>query len=304
MEELKTKHGDDPQQLQQEQMGLYKELGVNPLGGCLPLIAQMPVLFALYATFQGTPFADQKYQLNLQVVPTTQQREEKNQSGPHNIYLDPKNHVAVLIRPSEAKLPIGQSLDFQVLKEDGTPFTGQPGGRAIYWKIQSGSEHIKLEGNRLVAVSEGSAIVDAFVPGIAAKEPFLFIKGLGEVGLNSEAGIHWDILVMIVLYGGTLLVNQIIMERYNPLMTEQQRQTGKITPVVVTGMFLFFPFPAGVLLYMLVGNFFQIAQTFLLYREPLPEGIQKMQTDLDRTNRTDAAPIPFEKNSRRKRKKP
>jgi YidC/Oxa1 family membrane protein insertase len=46
--ELQQKYGKDKQTLQTEQMKLYKEAGVNPLGGCLPLLIQMPILFALY----------------------------------------------------------------------------------------------------------------------------------------------------------------------------------------------------------------------------------------------------------------
>ena len=44
----------DQQRQQQEIMGLYKEHGVNPLGGCLPLLIPMPVLFALFFVFANT----------------------------------------------------------------------------------------------------------------------------------------------------------------------------------------------------------------------------------------------------------
>lgn len=45
---LKEKHKGDPQQLNREVMALYRRQGVNPLSGCLPLIVQIPVFFALY----------------------------------------------------------------------------------------------------------------------------------------------------------------------------------------------------------------------------------------------------------------
>ncbi|MGB5240190.1 MAG: membrane protein insertase YidC, partial [Prochlorococcaceae cyanobacterium] len=54
----------------------------------------------------------------------------------------------------------------------------------------------------------------------------------------------------------------------------QQSTANKITPGMITGMFLFFPLPAGVLLYMVVANIFQGLQTFLLSREALPENLQ------------------------------
>jgi YidC/Oxa1 family membrane protein insertase len=54
MKELQEKHKENPQRLQQEMMKLYKEHGVNPLGGCLPMLIPMPVLFALFFVFQNT----------------------------------------------------------------------------------------------------------------------------------------------------------------------------------------------------------------------------------------------------------
>jgi YidC/Oxa1 family membrane protein insertase len=48
MKEMQEKYKGDREKLAQEQMKLYKEHGVNPLGGCLPMIVQMPIWFALY----------------------------------------------------------------------------------------------------------------------------------------------------------------------------------------------------------------------------------------------------------------
>ncbi|MFA6242863.1 MAG: membrane protein insertase YidC [Candidatus Hydrogenedentales bacterium] len=48
MEKLKEKYKDSPQELQQQIMLMYKERGVNPLGGCLPMLLQLPVFIALY----------------------------------------------------------------------------------------------------------------------------------------------------------------------------------------------------------------------------------------------------------------
>ncbi len=51
---LKEKYKDDPKRLNEETMKLYKELGVNPLGGCLPLLIQMPILIAMFNLFRTT----------------------------------------------------------------------------------------------------------------------------------------------------------------------------------------------------------------------------------------------------------
>jgi len=51
---IQDRYKNDPQKLQQEMMRLYKEHGVNPLGGCLPMLIPMPVLFALFFVFANT----------------------------------------------------------------------------------------------------------------------------------------------------------------------------------------------------------------------------------------------------------
>jgi YidC/Oxa1 family membrane protein insertase len=54
--ELRKKYKNDPQKQQQEMMALYREHGINPLGGlsgCLPALLQFPILTALYYTFYG-----------------------------------------------------------------------------------------------------------------------------------------------------------------------------------------------------------------------------------------------------------
>lgn len=52
--ELREKHKDDQQKQNMEMMKIYKEYGVNPAGGCLPMVLQMPILFALFTIFRST----------------------------------------------------------------------------------------------------------------------------------------------------------------------------------------------------------------------------------------------------------
>ncbi len=52
--ELKEKYKSDPQRMNKETMKLYKEHGINPLGGCLPMLLQLPLLGALFIVFRST----------------------------------------------------------------------------------------------------------------------------------------------------------------------------------------------------------------------------------------------------------
>jgi YidC/Oxa1 family membrane protein insertase len=51
---IKEKHKDDPTKMNKMIMNLYKEEKINPAGGCLPLILQLPILYALFGVFRST----------------------------------------------------------------------------------------------------------------------------------------------------------------------------------------------------------------------------------------------------------
>jgi len=54
MTELREKYKDDQQKQNAEMMKLYRDYGINPAGGCLPMLLQMPILFALFTIFRST----------------------------------------------------------------------------------------------------------------------------------------------------------------------------------------------------------------------------------------------------------
>ncbi len=54
LDEIKEKFGEDMTKIQQEQMKLYQQAGVNPISGCIPLMLQMPILFAMFYLFPNS----------------------------------------------------------------------------------------------------------------------------------------------------------------------------------------------------------------------------------------------------------
>lgn len=54
MQELKEKYGDDKQKINMEMMNLYRQYGINPAGGCLPMLIQLPIFFAFFYMLQTT----------------------------------------------------------------------------------------------------------------------------------------------------------------------------------------------------------------------------------------------------------
>jgi YidC/Oxa1 family membrane protein insertase len=283
--EIRSKHANNPQKQQEELGKLMQEFG-SPLAGCLPLLVQMPILFALFATLRGSPFADVPYTFNVKVLPAEQIAtvEPKPFNSPsHSIFLSSSNHVPVIgTLEKGTKLGVGDTTTVNLHTKEGTSFTSvlagaENGSRfAPSWSVTKGEGVVSVDQNgTITALAAGDATVEAKVPGLAARTGFLFIQALGQVGFMGDGGINWDIAFLVAAFGASLFISQILSGMGMPA-NPQQATANKITPVMITAMFLFFPLPAGVLLYMVVANIFQALQTFLLSREALPDNLQKI----------------------------
>ena len=281
--EIKAKHASNPQKQQEELGSLMKEFG-SPLAGCLPLVVQMPILFALFATLRGSPFADVPYTLNLKVLPAEQIAavEPKPFNSPsHSIFVTETNHVPVIASlESGTKLGVGDKPQVQLHTKAGDSFAsvlqGVDNGDTFKptWSVTKGDSVVSVDQNgTITALAPGDATVEGKIPGLAARSGFLFIKALGQVGFMTDGAVNWDIAILVAGFGASLFASQILSGMGMPA-NPQQSTANKITPVMITGMFLFFPLPAGVLLYMVIANIFQALQTFLLSREALPDNLQ------------------------------
>ena len=315
--EIKSKFAGNAKKQQEELGKLMNEFG-SPLAGCLPLIVQMPVLFALFATLRGSPFADVPYNINLKVIPQEQVAtlEPKPFTSPrHSIFINEKTHFPVVASIANGtKLGLDDSLKINLQTTSGNNYSEvlsryDDGGRFLpSWSVSKGSENVKVTDEGVVTpIKVGDATIEAKIPGLAAKSGFLFIKALGQVGFYVDGSINWDIAILVGAFGLTLLLSQFLSGQGMPA-NPQQSTANKITPVMITGMFLFFPLPAGVLLYMVVANIFQALQTFLLNKESLPDNLQKILDD-QLSNKTEivSSPssinekrLPFEPNSKNK----
>ncbi len=283
--EIKSRYASNPQKQQEELGKLMGEFG-SPLAGCLPLLVQMPILFALFATLRGSPFADVPYLVNLKVLPSDQiaaVEPKPFKTAKHSIFITEKNHFPVIAAlPGGTKIGSGDSVKINLQTLSGESYVNElkkyeNGSKfSPSWKVTKGEDIVKVSSDGTVnALNPGDATVEAKIPGLAAKSGFLFIKALGNVGFYVDGAIHWDIAILVAGFGLTLVISQVLSGRGMPV-NKQQSTANKITPVMITGMFLFFPLPAGVLLYMVIANIFQGLQTFLLSRESLPDNLQKI----------------------------
>ena len=312
VKELQERYKDNPTKLQEEMSGVYKEFG-NPLAGCLPVVVQMPVLFALFATLRGSPFSDINYNVNLQIVP--QEQIERVQpvaftTPPQNIYIADGVHAPILaVLPGGSNLGVGEKTKVEFQTVEGKTLTAleaeHPDSSLVpTLKVSKGEDRVKIDADgNIEALAPGEATIVGTIPGLASNKGFLFIDALGRVGAFDDDGtIHWDIVGMILGFGLSLYLSQTLSAQGSTGGNPQQETVNKITPVIFSGMFLFFPLPAGVLMYMLIANIFQTLQTAIVSREPLPENLQKIvEADAKVAEAKDRESLPFEPNRSKKK---
>ncbi len=306
VKELQERYKDNPAKLQEEMSGVYKEFG-NPLAGCFPVLLQMPVLFALFATLRGSPFSDINYTVNLQIFPQEQIERIQPQAfstAPQSIYIADGVHARVnAILPGGNSLGVGQKTKIEYQTVEGKSFKTLVAEHLEtkiepQWKVVKGEERVRVDADGNVeGLQPGEVTIQGTIPGLAADKGFLFIDRLGRVGARDADGtIHWDIVAMVIGFGISTYINQTFSGQGSASGNPQQQTVNKLTPIIFSGMFLFFPLPAGVLMYMLVANIFQTLQTFIVSREPLPENLQKIveATEAKEVDNKGREALPFE----------
>ncbi len=127
LEELRKRYKDDPKALQRETMELYKRYKVNPLGGCLPILIQLPVFFALYKVLSIT--------IELRQAPFILWIHDLSQKDPYYV-LPILMGITMIVQqaitpsggdPRQKKLMLFMSGFFTIL------FLSFPAGLVLYW---------------------------------------------------------------------------------------------------------------------------------------------------------------------------
>lgn len=148
-------------------MEFYSKNKINPMGGCLPTLIQLPLLFALYWTFNGPPFTDKTIDVRVDVVPPAQAQTVKKAeaSGTNSIYISKKSIAAkVVIFPGNSTVTAGSDLTFAARAAEGQlPPDFSPHWRMVLPKHEVieatpvGETKIQGDGNQAWIDSSGHA---------------------------------------------------------------------------------------------------------------------------------------------------
>jgi YidC/Oxa1 family membrane protein insertase len=235
IKELNKKNKGNKQKAQEETMKLYKEAGVNPLGGCLPVLLQFPILIAMYAIIRAPVL-------------------EATPSGNPN----PSSYVVL-----NNHLPVDSQLFVDVVTHENTGITGinlqcsfvQAGKVTV---INDTAKHPVRNGKPLINGRDGQPLINMDTGQPLTSESTL------PCGTSWPVKIPYAILLLLMV--ATTFYQQRQMQKASPPSTtsNQQQTILKVMPALFGVLGL--TFPSGLVLYWTLSNAFQIGQQSLLMR--------------------------------------
>jgi YidC/Oxa1 family membrane protein insertase len=228
IKEIQKKYKGNKQKAQEETMKLYKEAGVNPLGGCLPLLLQFPILIAMYAVIRPP-----------QLLPATVDDQP--------VYEIHNNHLPVDSQLFEDLID-HQHLGFLIMNlQCSAAQSGKPA-------TLNSTDGEPVTPDTVILNSDGQPL------------PFDATTGTGTIPCGDSTADRIPYFVMLALMIGTTFYQQRQMQKASPpgATSGQQQAILKLMPI----MFGFFgyAFPAGLVLYWTTSNLWQIGQQYALLR--------------------------------------
>ena len=232
IKDLQKKFKGNKQKIQEETMRLYKEAGVNPLGGCLPLLLQFPILIAMYSVIRAP---------DLRPAPET--------SGAFQVANSHLPEDGELFR----KVVLHENGGFLFLDLQCTVM-GAGTSLSQTYKDPADGQMKELPTGATILGEEGGAL------GFEAKT-----VSSHDCGDSRFPDIVPYALLLVIMIGSTYY-QQFQMQKASPpgSQSQQQQTIMRVMPL----MFAFFglTFPAGLVLYWTTSNLFQIGQQAFLLR--------------------------------------
>lgn len=281
MKAIQERYKSDPQQLQQAMMKCYQESGLNPMAGCLPMLAQIPIFLGLYGALSSPQF----------LVNTVNEK---------FLFLNNLSHTL----QSQAGKPLDGAFDVQpkdTFSSDKTIRLTMNSGKIQEQEVAKTNELLTISPKPLLPGSPMTMVLDFKALGLSddyrqlVKSADVLVvnnqsRELEKVHFDNVNGIltktfdtkakaqsgpfawNWDVLVLVILYGLLTLGYQRVMSAWTPKpaasgdakkddAAAMQASTMKFMPLIFVGMMFFIPIPAGALIYLVVTTALMMIQT-------------------------------------------
>ncbi len=275
---IQDRYKSNPQVMQQKLMEFYKEHKFNPMGGCLPLLIQMPIFILLYSALISPQFiqiAGNQHFLFVDSLATTL-RATAGISNDGKLGAAPNDKF---VMGNTATVYIGDKVIKNVKIENPTQALVVQGeltpGQDV--DLAFSLDNIKLKFSELGKVEKADVVVTN--SNIRENETITFTRKDEDTMSASVPTVpvnrawHWDVIVLIALFALTMFISQKIMmgmtktDNQDPTQAAIQKSMGTFMPLMILATFVIIPIPAGVLLYLITSNVIQIFQTIFINKQ-------------------------------------
>ncbi len=287
---IQDRYQSNPQVMQQKMMEFYKEHKFNPMGGCLPLLIQMPIFILLYSALISPQFiqvaGDQHFLFVKSLATTMRATAGISENG---VLGAAKGDKFVLGNTATVYLPNETIKNVKTDVNNAIEVVGdlEPGKDV---ELSVSLDHIKLKFSQQDQIEKADLTITN--SNIRENETITFTRDGGvlrasvpTVAVNKT--LHWDVLLLIALFAITMIISQKIMMATNktdsadPTQQALQKSMGTFMPLMIIATFVVIPIPAGVLLYLITSNIIQIAQTVIINKQIDDEQAKKKETVKD-----------------------
>ena len=276
---IQDRYKNNPQVMQQKLMEFYKDHKFNPMGGCLPLLIQMPIFILLYSALISPQFiqvAGNQHFLFIDSLATTLRATAGiSNDGKLGAAAGDKfilgNTGTVYLQDNQEVKNVKITEPAQALEIKGELV---PGEDVV---LGFSLDHIKLKFSELEKVEKAEVTVTN--SNIRENETITFVRNSDGTMSATVPTVpikrawHWDVIVLIVLFAATMLASQKIMmamaktDSQDPTQAALQKSMGTFMPIMILATFIIIPIPAGVLLYLITSNVIQVIQTIVINKQ-------------------------------------
>lgn len=296
MKAIQDRYQKNPQMMQQKMMEFYKEHKFNPMGGCLPLLIQMPIFILLYSALISPQFiqiaGDQHFLFVKSLATTMRATAGTSNNGILGVAKGDKfilGNTATVYLEDETLKNVKVSDPNQAVEIVGELTPGKD------LDLSVSLDHIKLKFSQQDKIQKADLVVTN--SNIRENETITFVRDGGVLKATIPTtpvskGWHWDVVVLILLFALTMILSQKIMmainktENADPTQEALQKSMGTFMPLMIIATFVVIPIPAGVLLYLITSNIIQIAQSIIINKQIENEEAKKKENvdDLELKN--------------------
>lgn len=278
MKAIQERYKNDPQTMQRKMMEFYKEHNFNPMSGCFPLLIQMPIFILLYSSLMSPQFIQMAGNAPFLFINSLDETLRTNagisKDGVMGVsanakFISSKTALVYLKQEPARTVKIDKPSDAVHIQGSLTP--GQPVELKINVDDLKDLKFSELDKVEKADVEITNVMTKETELVTFQKQGYLLVATYPTIPV--QAKFHFDILLLIAIFGLTMVFTQKVMMSMNkgqeidPNQAAMQKSMNLFMPVMLCGTFVLIPIPAGVLLYLISSNVVQICQTLMINKK-------------------------------------